>query len=148
MTGRWPRQPVYFALLAALASIAACSASEGPQPQARNDGVDGPVIAAVKDQDAFMEAVVGGQLRLVDGCLLLGDTVVTWPHKTTWDQERNAVVFAGDFEGYAEVDVGEVFRGAGGYVDEPAELSPEGEEAIRRCWTATRTSGLVVAHPE
>jgi len=110
---------------------------------------DGPVISIGEDWDGYPTAQVTGRLALVDDCLLVGSTVVFWPHETTWDQDRQAVEFGGDFEGSASASVGEQFVGGGGFysADDVRGLESLNAEAVVRCIRETGAHNAAFAYP-
>jgi hypothetical protein len=83
------------------------------------------------------------------GCLLLGDEVVFWPHHTTWDAERQAVHFDGNFREAAPAHVGEEFSGGGGFFSSEGLRRTDGVDtaALLRCVRATNADGAVLAYP-
>lgn len=133
--------------LLALVGLVAVNASLG---DADADGqAEGPVISIGEDWDAYPAGGVTGPIALVDGCLLVGPSVVFWPYETTWDQDRQAVEFGGDFEGSASASVGEDFRGGGGYysADNVTGLQSLDAEAVVECMRKTGANDAVFAYP-
>jgi hypothetical protein len=64
-----------------------------------------------------MDALGGGVLEVVGGCLGAGDHVVVWPHGTeVVDEDPLTIDVPGEGEG--EVSLGDEISLAGGYVDE------------------------------
>lgn len=110
---------------------------------------DGPVISLGEDWNALPTALVTGRITLVDGCLLVGDSVVFWPAQTTWDEERQAVEFGGDFEVSAAASLGEEFTGGGGFYSEDnvRRMGSLDVDAVFRCLRETGTDGAVFAYP-
>jgi hypothetical protein len=133
------------AVLALLALVVDASLGD-----AEVDGqTDGPVISIGEDWDAYPTAEVIGRIALVDDCLLVGTSVVFWPHGTTWEQDRDAVVFGGDFEGSASASVGEEFSGGGGFYSAAnvRGLKSLDAEAVVRCMHETGANDAVFAYP-
>jgi hypothetical protein len=86
----------------------------------------------------------------VDDCLLIGGSVVFWPHGTTWDEDREAVEFGGDFDGLPPAAVGERFTGGGGgsySADNVSGLEGFDAEPILRCQRETGADAIVLAYP-
>jgi hypothetical protein len=110
---------------------------------------DGPVIAIDEDWDAYPTAQVTGRLALVDDCMLLGSSVVFWPHETTWDQDQQAIGFGGDFEGSVSASVGQKFTGGGGSYSAAnvRGLKSLDAEAVIRCIRETGANDVVFAYP-
>jgi hypothetical protein len=55
-------------------------------------------------------AGISARLAMVDGCLLIGDSVALWPNGTSWNPRRRSVVF----ESSPPMQVGDEFSGGGG----------------------------------
>ncbi|GAA1147144.1 hypothetical protein [Nocardioides aquiterrae] len=104
--------------------------------------VDGPVIA-VAGWDGYPTAEVRGQLRLVDGCLLIDDAVVFWEEGTSWDAAHEAV----EFEDADPVPVGAQFSGGGGYYmgGDVDGLDGVDHDAVEECLRRTGARDAVVA---
>lgn len=132
-------------IVALLLQMSACGA-DGAAPESA-DSVDGPVITPAEPWESYPLAEVGGDLVLREGCLLLGDELVFWPHGTTFDESAGSVVFA---DGPSAV-VGTSFTGGGGHypagTDFSAWLGAETGEAISACQQSTGVSGVVFAYP-
>lgn len=63
----------------ALAWVAACAASDDFRGEVEGEQVDGVwVFAYAEDPDSEMQALHGGDVAVVDGCLQVGDAVVVW----------------------------------------------------------------------
>jgi len=105
-------------------------------------GTDGPVIV-VAGWNAYPTAEVRGQLRLVDGCLLIDDAVVFWEEGTSWDAANQAVAF----EDADPVQVGAAFSGGGGYYrgDEINGLGGVDLYAVHACLRRTGATDAVIA---
>ena len=58
-----------------------------------------------------MQALIEGTLTLSEGCLLIGEYPVIWPHGTTWDGESQVVELP---DGQVVAD-GDRLRGGGGF---------------------------------
>lgn len=108
-----------------------------------DDGTtDGPVIV-VAGWNAYPTAEVRGQLRLVDGCLLIDDAVVFWAEGTSWDAAHETV----RFEDADAVHLGAAFSGGGGYYtgEEIDGLEGVDLDAVHACLRRTRASAAVIA---
>ena len=105
---------------------------------------DGPVIAVV-GWDSYPAGQVSGRLRLVDGCLLIDESVVFWAAGTSWDAENESVVF----EGAEPVRVGDDFSGGGGRYSggDIDGLDGVDVEAVSECLRRTGSDDAVVATP-
>lgn len=105
---------------------------------------DGPVIA-VGGWDSYPTAQITGQLRLVQGCLLIGDSVVFWAAGTSWDAENQAV----EFEDAEPVHVGDNFSGGGGHysAENLDGLHGVDAEAVSTCLRRTGSDDAVIATP-
>ena len=77
------------ATLGVLSIGAACGVSGDP---GAGEAADTPVIA-VRDWNGYPTSEISGRLRLVHGCLLVGDSVVFWAAGTSWDATTQSVVF-------------------------------------------------------
>lgn len=112
--------------------------------------VDGPVVALGEGWSSYPTAQVSGTLTLVDGCLLLGDSVVFWPHGTTWDEDRQEVGFGGDFEDADPAPVGAEFTGGGGFYSAANVRGLESldADALTGCQPETDADGFVFAYPD
>ena len=110
---------------------------------------DGPVIPLGEDWNSYPTAQVTGPLTLVEDCLLLGDSVVFWPHGTSWDEDAQAVEFGGDFDGSPAAVVGEEFTGGGGFYSSSNVDGLDGldAEAVQACVRTTGAGGAVMAYP-
>lgn len=136
------------AVVGALAGLVLVADATLGDPEVEG-ATDGPVISLGGDRGAYPSALVSGRVALVDGCLLLGDSVVFWPQQTTWDEARRAVDFGGDFEPSAGPSLGEVFTGGGGSYSAEDVRSMEGLDtgAVLRCLRETGADGAVFAYP-
>lgn len=105
---------------------------------------DGPVIA-VAGWNSYPNAQVTGNLRLVQGCLLIDESVVFWAAGTSWDAENQAV----EFEDAEPVHVGENFSGGGGYYSGDTLDGLDGVDAaaISDCLRRTGSDDAVFATP-
>ena len=105
---------------------------------------DGPVIA-VEGWNSYPTAQITGRLRLVQGCLLIGESVVFWAAGTSWDAEDQEV----EFEDAEAVRVGENFTGGGGYYSETNLEGLDGvdAEAVSACLHRTGSDDAVTATP-
>ena len=123
------------------------AAAPSGRPRSPRTPSDGPVITPAEPWESYPLAEVGGDLVLREGCLLLGDELVFWPHGTTFDESAGSVVFA---DGPSAV-VGTSFTGGGGHypagTDFTAWLGAETGEAISACQQSTGVSGVVFAYP-
>lgn len=135
-------------VVGALASVALIANASLGDTDA--DGqTDGPVISLGEDWNAYPTALVTGQISLVDGCLLIGTSVVFWPHQTGWDDGRQAVEFGGDFDSSSAVPVGEEFNGGGGFYspDDIRDVESLDNQTVLRCIRDTGAGGAVFAYP-
>jgi hypothetical protein len=90
-------------------------------------------------------------LELERGCLVLEQSIVVWPHGTSWDPDERAVIFAAPFETAAAVPVGGRFRGAGGFYgrkDLGWLLGKERAIDAVACLRRTDAHGVVFAWPD
>ena len=119
------------ALVLCLVSVAAVLNARGPTDPV----IVGPLFAAGDDGDGSgMGAIVQGRLRLDDGCLLLDDIPVVWPHETGWDAVDKAVLLPGG----ERAAIGERVTGGGGYLHVPSLAGEHNEEfaaRLRECPT-------------
>ncbi|KRF06457.1 hypothetical protein ASG88_20125 [Nocardioides sp. Soil777] len=133
------------ALAVLLLSASGCGAQRPTEEPVDSSG--GPVITPAEPWESYPLAEVGGDLALREGCLLLGDELVFWPHGTTFDESAGSVVFA---DGPPAV-VGTSFTGGGGHypagTDFTAWLGAETGEAISACQQSTGVSRVVFAYP-
>ncbi|MFM6847473.1 MAG: hypothetical protein ACKOVB_00010 [Terrabacter sp.] len=129
------------AALGVLGAGAACSSGQGPGTE--GDG-QSPVIA-VRDWNSYPTAEIAGRLSLVDGCLLVGDSVAFWADGTSWDAGGRSVVF----ESGAEVELGGRFSGGGGHYSEGDLDGLDGVDvtAVLDCLDRTGLVDAVVAVP-
>lgn len=114
-----------------------------------NGQTDGPVISLGDEWNAYPLALVNGRLSLVNGCLLVGDSVAFWPYETTWDDGQQAVEFGGDFGSSSVAPVGEEFTGAGGFYspDNIRDMESLDDQAVLRCIRDTGAEGAVFVYP-
>lgn len=131
--------------VAALVVLVSLATGWWPGGPAADGATDGPVIANAEEWNAYPLALVQGRLELVDGCLLLGDDVVFWPHGTTWDEERQSV----EFDDAPAAAVGARFSGGGGYLslENVRGLDGVDADAVARCLRDTGAGGAVFAYP-
>lgn len=130
--------------------LTACAA-QTPTPE-RSPQVD-VVITRVDDSRVpYPTARVEGRLSLENGCLIINDAVAFWPAGTTWDAEKQAVVFGGDFRGAPQVAVNAEFSGGGGRWGAEDDFSQvvdgAAEEALRNCMRSTSIMSAVLAYPD
>ena len=109
--------------------------------------VDGPVIT-VGGWNSYPTAQVTGRLRLVHGCLLIGESVAFWAAGTSWDAENQAV----QLEDAGSVRVGDDFSGGGGYYSGDALDGLDGLDgldaaAVTDCLRRTGSDNAVIATP-
>ena len=136
-------------VLALLVAVPAVAIVIGPRQDPPQSTFDGPVISA-PPMKTYQAMGVKGRLGLDQGCLLLDDAVVYWPHGTSWDADRQAVHFGGDFTGSA--GVGSYFVGGGGYLTGAgislAELLGEdGATAVDECVVKTGREDPLLIFP-
>lgn len=105
---------------------------------------DGPVIA-VAGWNSYPTAEITGQLRLIEGCLLIGESVVFWSAGTSWDAENQAV----EFEDAELVHVGDNFSGGGGHYSRGDLDGLDGVDAaaVSACLRRTGADDAVIATP-
>ncbi|MCW2772637.1 MAG: hypothetical protein JWN91_963 [Nocardioides sp.] len=110
---------------------------------------DGPVISLGDDWNAYPTALVTGRISLEDGCLLIGTSVVFWPHQTRWDEGRQAVEFGGDFDSSPAAPLGEEFTGGGGFYSSEniRDMESLDDQAVLRCIRDSGAEGAVFAYP-
>lgn len=130
-----------FVTMSVLSVGAACSA---PEESETVEEVPSPVIA-VRDWNAYPMALISGRLELIEGCLLVGDSVAFWAEGTSWDPETRSVVF----DSTDAVRVGEKFFGGGGQYEKDKLDALEGldAEAVIECMNRTGSSDAVIAIP-
>lgn len=87
-----------------------------------NCPVDFPIPTATKPTDVHMEALTGGELKLVDGCLVAGDHVLVWPYGYK-AYRCNDTVFVHNEKDERVFRTGEMLRVGGG---EGGEISSMG----------------------
>lgn len=74
----------------------------------------GDVTVLVSERaDAGMDALGGGKLEVVGGCLGAGGSVIVWPHGTDVVQDDPLTI---DIPGYGTFALGDEVQVAGGYV--------------------------------
>lgn len=144
------RHIVIAAVVVVALVLAALAANAWLRGSPTEGQVDGPVVAIGEDWDDYPVAQVSGTLTLVDGCLLLGDAVVFWPHGTTWDEDRREVGFGGDFEDAAPAVVGAEFTGGGGFYSAANVRGLESldADALIGCQRGPDADGFVLAYPD
>ena len=118
---RWILVTTGLVFLAALALYLATGRTNGIK-------VDGPLVAhdrgwLVLGGSGF-DAMVGGEVRLEDGCLLLSGDAALWPDDTSWDEDANEVIL----EDGRRVSVGDSVRGGGGMAAEAGEPDSRSRE--------------------
>lgn len=140
MSRRWR----LLAVVACMASLAGCSHTARGELAATE--FPSPVITVTSRLDALPTARVTGVLRLVDGCLMLGDQVVFWDSDAHWLQAEQAVAFG---PGTSPAVVGGNFSGGGAYYSPAQSLSdvlgPDDRKRVRRCMNATNAPGSILA---
>ena len=119
------------ALLLGVVSVAAVLNARGPTDPL----IIGPVFAAGDDGDGSgMGAIVQGRLRLDDGCLLLDDIPIVWPHETGWDAVDKVILLPGG----QQAAIGDRVTGGGGYLHVQSltgEYDDEFAARLRECPT-------------
>lgn len=128
-------------LIAGVLAIWVGTAALGDGDEAKTDG---PVIAVV-GWNSYPTAQITGQLRLVEGCLLIDESVVFWAAGTSWDAENKSV----EFEDAEPVRVGDNFSGGGGHYSGGNIDGLEGvhADAVSDCLRRTGSDDAVVATP-
>lgn len=129
------------AALGMLGVAAACgdSGESGAEEAARS-----PVIA-VRDWNGYPTSELSGRLRLVDGCLLVGDSVAFWADGASWDAATRSVVF----DSADPVRVGDEFTGGGGHYakDDLDGLEGLDVDSVVTCLNRTDSVDAVIATP-
>lgn len=131
-------------LFATLGVVSVCAACGGSGESETKDAAQSPVIA-VHDWNGYPTAEVSGLLRLIDGCLLVGDSVAFWAEGASWDATTQSVVF----EAADPVHVGEEFSGGGGYFnrDNLEDLNGLDVDSVIECLDRTDSVESVIATP-
>ena len=129
------------ATLSVLSVGAACSVSEEPE----TDGTTRSPVIAVRDWSAYPTAQISGRLRLIEGCLLVGDSVAFWADGTSWDPAKRSVVF----ESADPVHVGDHFSGGGGHYAKNNLDGLDGldVDSVIDCLNRTDSNDAVIATP-
>jgi hypothetical protein len=129
------------AVVGIVTSIGFGSTPQGADPASQG----GSPVIAVQGWDGYPTAEVIGPLRLVDGCLLVGDAVAFWPDGTSWDAATRSVVF----ESAEPVAVGEQFTGGGGYYTKGNLDGLDGldVDSVVECLDRTDSVEVVLATP-
>jgi hypothetical protein len=111
-----------------LAIVAGCGDDGTAIVRPESDG-NGPVVAHSSAGDGSgLQALIEGELSMDDGCLLVGDTPVVWPHGTTWDADTRTVRLPkGD-----AIAPGDRVRGSGGYPYR-SDLGDQLADALEDC---------------
>ena len=119
--------------------VGTAALGDGDEPKA-----DGPVIAVV-GWNSYPAGQISGQLRLVQGCLLIDESVVFWAAGTSWDAENKSV----EFEDAEPVRVGDNFSGGGGHYSGGSIDGLDGVdvEAVSDCLRRTGSDDAVIATP-
>ncbi len=127
-----------------LSVLSAGSACRAPEESKTVQEAPSPVIAA-RDWNAYPMALISGRLKLIEGCLLVGDSVAFWADGTSWDPETRSVVF----DSADPVRVGDQFFGGGGQYekDDLGGLDGVDAEAVIECMNRTDSSDAVIAIP-
>jgi hypothetical protein len=127
--------------VALLGASTACGASEEPGTR----GAAGSPVIAVRGWNSYPASIVSGRLRLVDGCLLVGDSVAFWADGTSWDATTRSVTF----DSADPVRVGDEFTGGGGHyaLGNLRGLDGLDGEAVIECLTRTGAADAVIAWP-
>ena len=129
------------ATLGVLSIGAACGVSGDPGTR---EAADTPVVT-VRDWNGYPTSEISGRLRLVDGCLLVGDSVAFWADGTSWDATTQSVVF----ESADPVRVGDEFSGGGGHYtrDNLDGLDGLDVDSVITCLNRTDSVDAVIATP-
>jgi len=109
------------------------------------------VLSMSAGWESYPQAMVSGELSVESGCVLVGDFVVVWPPRTTWDASTKTLVFAAGLAPGTIVRIGDQFRGGGGSLPDQvlkSELGPDGYAWLTGCLAETGASGVVFAYPE
>ncbi len=128
-------------LIAGLLAIWVGTAALGDGDEAKTNG---PVIAVV-GWNSYPTEQITGQLRLVEGCLLIDESVVFWAEGTSWDAENKSV----EFEDAEPVRVGDNFSGGGGHYSGGNVDGLDGvdAEAVSDCLRRTGSDDAVIVTP-
>ena len=134
--------------IALLGAIAVNVWADGQRDLSAHYDETAPVIALPEPWEAIPGALISGTLQLVEGCLMLDDLVVVWPHGTTWDDSSDTVV-APDIK----FGLGDIVTGGGGAMpdigpDSSDTYSEDGVDAITSCMSRTGSDGVVVVFPD
>ena len=137
------RAPGWVAAGVAAWTCAACADGPAVPTAAAGSRVDGPVIVVTGTSEGGSNASAAtGRLSLIDGCLLLGDSVVVWEEGTSWDPDHQEVVLSGGDRLAMGADV----LAAGDPVDDLAQiLGRRGADAAAACGGAGTPPGQETA---
>lgn len=92
---------------------------------------DDPVVAhPAAGSGLGLQALIVGSLTMSNGCLMVGEFPVVWPHGTTWEPKNQAVHLA---DGQV-VALGDRVRGGGGYLY-LSDLGADFAESLADCPT-------------
>lgn len=104
---------------------------------------DGRPVIAVAGWNSYPAAQITGQVRLVQGCLLIGNSVVFWAAGASWDVENRAV----ELQDAEPVHVGDNVSGGGGHYmpDDLDGLAGVDAAAVFDCLRRTGSDDAVLA---
>ena len=120
---QWYRPLLVVGVLAATVALNSCGQQQSEQRTAPTR--QGEIVVSGPDVTDSMSAGVSGVLSRVGSCIGLGDSLVIWPHGTTWDPATSTLTFSAPFEGYS-AQLGQHVHGGGGTV--PLESFQQGAE--------------------
>ena len=111
-----------------LLTLGACGDDANKQVAQAN--ASGPVVAHYSGGGDGNAALIEGPLTMSEGCLMVGEYPVVWPHGTTWDPDQRAVLLS---DGRV-IALGDRVSGGGGY-PHLAELETKYADPLAKCPT-------------
>ena len=107
--------------------------------------VDGPVVSYDAPWLSFgssgLDALLGGELEITDGCVYLSGNPVRWPDGTSWDEDESAVRLSDG----TLVREGDSVSGGGGSFGGPEDAGFFEDSATARALADCREAGDEVA---
>ena len=115
-------------------TMCGCSGAQpGATGLARDEAPSFVQLDVAADEEFFPDAIMSGELRVVDGCLLLGRAVPVWTADFVWDAAEQVVTWPTGHLAMGDIGTFGGGREPAGSEADAVLLDDQAPETIARC---------------